>query len=112
MPSSVSSDEPHGVLVLILSRKPGESLVLDGGIRIDILATDGRTVRIGIDAPQNVRILRAEIVESVEQETRRAAEAAKAWAASSAAAGSASVAPPRLVTPPSSRDDSPAATEG
>jgi carbon storage regulator len=102
--------------VLILSRKPGESLVLDGGIRIDILATDGRTVRIGIEAPQQVRILRAEIVESVEQETRRAADAAKAWAANGAAFGAASAtaggAPPRLVTPPLLRDDSPAATEG
>lgn len=67
--------------MLILSRRPGESLVLDGGIRIDILSSDGRTVRIGIEAPASVRILRAEIVESVEAETRRAAEAAVQWAA-------------------------------
>jgi carbon storage regulator len=66
--------------MLILSRRPGESLVLDGGIRIDILSSDGRTVRIGIEAPASVRILRAEIVASVEEETRRAAAAAAQWA--------------------------------
>lgn len=66
--------------MLILSRRPGESLVLDGGIRIDILSSDGRTVRIGIEAPASVRILRAEIVASVEEETRRAAAATAQWA--------------------------------
>lgn len=74
---STSSARP----MLILSRRPGESLVIDGGIRIDILSSDGRTVRIGIEAPTAVRILRAEIVASVEEETRRAAAAAALWAA-------------------------------
>jgi len=93
--------------VLILSRKPGEALVLDGGIRIDILATDGRTVRIGIEAPQQVRILRAEIVASVEAETRRAAGATQAWVAQEGQPSE----PPRLVTPPTvTRDDLPATT--
>jgi carbon storage regulator len=88
--------------MLILSRRPGESLVLDGGIRIDILSLDGRTVRIGIEAPPDVRILRAEIVESVEAETRRAAESAARWAAGAAPLGavlSPSIAP-NVATPP------------
>lgn len=72
--------------MLILARKPGESLLLDGGIRIDVLSSDGRTVRLGIVAPAEVRILRAEIVASVEAETRRAAEAAAAWTAERGAA--------------------------
>ncbi len=67
--------------MLILARRPGESLVLDGGIRIDVLSSDGRTVKLGIVAPSHVRILRTEIVESVEAETRRAAAAAAAWMA-------------------------------
>lgn len=67
--------------MLILSRRSGQGLVLDGGIRVDILASDGRTVRLGITAPEHVRILRSELVESVEEETRRAVQAAATWAA-------------------------------
>jgi carbon storage regulator len=92
--------------MLILSRRPGESLVLDGGIRIDILSSDGRTVRLGIEAPPDVRILRAEIVESVKAETRRAAESAVRWAAGSAPLGavlSPSLAP-NAATPPTTAE--------
>jgi len=91
--------------MLILSRRPGESLVLDGGIRIDILSSDGRTVRIGIEAPPSVRILRGEIVASVEEETRRATEAAAQWAAEQRGRDAAPVI--RVVTPTAkSRDGS------
>ena len=55
--------------MLILSRKAGQSLVIDGGLRISVLATDGRTVRLGIEAPADVRVLRAEIVAQIERET-------------------------------------------
>ncbi|MHB1297447.1 MAG: carbon storage regulator [Gemmatimonadaceae bacterium] len=70
--------------MLILARKAGDAVVLDGGIRLSILSTDGRTVRIGIEAPPEVRILRAEIVDSVESETRRASTAAQPWLAANA----------------------------
>lgn len=98
--------------MLILSRKAGESVVLDGGIRLSILSTDGRTVRVGIEAPTDVRILRAEIVESVESETRRASGAAARWLAGQAPravdpAALAGVTPPRApqpVPPPATAD--------
>lgn len=94
--------------MLILSRRPGESLVLDGGIRIDILSTDGRTVRVGIEAPGDVRILRAEIVRSVEEETRRAATTSTHWLRTRPAAGD-----DQSVTPdPPPHDATPPATEG
>lgn len=67
--------------MLILSRKAGETLVIDSEIRIKVLSTDGRTVRLGIEAPPEVRVLRAEIIESVEKETRLAAETAAQWIA-------------------------------
>lgn len=59
--------------MLILTRKPGEAVVVDGGLRITLLSMDGRTARLGIEAPDDVRIMRAEIVDQVTQETRRAA---------------------------------------
>ena len=48
--------------MLVLSRKPNEEIVLDGNITITVLAiTDGR-VRIGIDAPLEVSIVREELL--------------------------------------------------
>lgn len=47
--------------MLILSRRPGDAILIDGGIRIVVLASDQRTVRLGIEAPSKVGILREEI---------------------------------------------------
>ncbi len=48
--------------MLVLSRKQDESLVINGQIRITILKTSGAKVRLGIDAPQSVDVLRSELV--------------------------------------------------
>jgi carbon storage regulator len=47
--------------MLVLSRKPGEKVVIGNGITVTVVAVIGNRVRIGIDAPNQVRILRAEI---------------------------------------------------
>ncbi len=47
--------------MLILTRRPGDSIMIDGGIRIIVLECSGRGVRIGIEAPQEVHIVRGEI---------------------------------------------------
>ncbi len=47
--------------MLVLSRKPGEKVILDGGITVCILGVKGDRVRIGIDAPEQTRILRSEL---------------------------------------------------
>jgi carbon storage regulator len=59
--------------VLILARRPGESIVLDGGIRIVVLSSDRGGVRLGIEAPSDVTILRGEIAASVADTNRDAA---------------------------------------
>ena len=64
--------------MLILSRKAGDGVVIDGGLRITVLGTDGRTVRLGIEAPSHVRILRTEIVAEVERETLTASTSNRA----------------------------------
>lgn len=66
--------------MLILSRRPGDAIVIDGGIRIVILTSDRRGVRIGIEAPPHIRILRQEIVTQIEDENRRAHAGADAKA--------------------------------
>jgi carbon storage regulator len=58
--------------VLILSRKAGDSLLIDGGVRIVVLGVEGTSVRLGIDAPTDVRVMRGEIINQVERENERA----------------------------------------
>jgi len=55
--------------MLVLSRQPGHALLLSGGIRVVVLECSKRTVRIGIEAPPAIGILREEVA------ARRAAEA-------------------------------------
>ena len=61
--------------MLILARRPGESIVIDGGIRIVVLASDRGGVRLGIEAPANVAILRGEIAAAVADSNRSATAA-------------------------------------
>lgn len=64
--------------MLILSRRPGDAILIDGGIRIVVVACDSRGVRLGIEAPGNVGIVREEIVKQIADENRRANTAALA----------------------------------
>lgn len=47
--------------MLILQRKPGESLYIGEEIKVTVLAVDGGRVRLAIDAPQDLSILRNEL---------------------------------------------------
>ena len=58
--------------MLILSRKAGDAIVIDGGIRIVVVQCDRGTVRIGIDAPPETTILRAELLDQVAAQNQRA----------------------------------------
>jgi carbon storage regulator len=58
--------------MLILSRRVGDAILVDGGIRIVIIACDRKGVRIGVEAPSDVSILREEIVTQITTENQRA----------------------------------------
>ncbi len=49
--------------MLVLSRKTGQKIVIGDNITITILQVKGRTVRVGIDAPTDVRVLRSELTD-------------------------------------------------
>ena len=66
--------------MLVLSRREGEAIVIDGDIRVVVLSSDHRGVRLGIVAPQGRAILREELVEAVAEENRRAAATDAPWA--------------------------------
>jgi len=48
------------VLGLVLSRKVGEKLVIDGNITVEVVRIQGNRITLGLVAPANVKILRGE----------------------------------------------------
>ena len=50
--------------MLVLTRKSGEEIIIDGNIRVTF-TIKGDKVKIGIDAPSHIRIDRQEIAERV-----------------------------------------------
>lgn len=47
--------------MLVLSRKLNEEIIIDGCIRVRIIEMKGNQVRVGIEAPHDVPILREEV---------------------------------------------------
>jgi carbon storage regulator len=47
--------------MLVLSRKTGESIVIDGGIKVTVLSATKNGIKLGIDAPKNIGVRREEI---------------------------------------------------
>jgi carbon storage regulator len=62
--------------MLILTRRPGERVVIGDNVLVTVMAVSGHTVRLGIEAPSGVPIYREEIWLAVREENRAAAEAA------------------------------------
>jgi len=58
--------------MLILSRKPGDAIIIGGNIRVVVLANDGGGVRLGIDAPASIAIVREEILKDITDQNVRA----------------------------------------
>lgn len=58
--------------MLVLSRKLGEKIVIDGNITITVVEVRGEKVRIGVDAPQNVTVHREEIAQQIAQDRVKA----------------------------------------
>lgn len=51
--------------MLVLSRKPNETIKIGDAIELQIIEVKGDTVRIGISAPTSIEILRGELVQSI-----------------------------------------------
>jgi carbon storage regulator len=61
--------------MLILTRRPGERVVIGEDVLVTVMEVSGQTVRLGIAAPQGLPIYREEIWLAVKEENRAAAEA-------------------------------------
>jgi len=55
--------------MLVLRRKVGETIVVDGVINISVLAVEGERVKIGIVAPPNITIVRQELLKAANDST-------------------------------------------
>ena len=54
--------------MLVLSRKPGEAIHIGSGITVTVVEVKGSRVRVGIQAPDEVPVLRAELINSMVQQ--------------------------------------------
>jgi carbon storage regulator len=53
--------------MLILARKVGESIVIDGRITVKILRLDGDVVKVGIEAPTSIPVHRQEVYDEIQK---------------------------------------------
>ena len=60
--------------MLVLTRKVGEEILIGDKITIKVIEVSGNKVKLGIDAPVDMRIYRQEILEKVRNENRYAAD--------------------------------------
>ena len=59
--------------MLVLTRKIGDGLLIGEGITVTILSVEGDRVKVGIDAPREVRVLRRELADAVKAQNLAAA---------------------------------------
>jgi carbon storage regulator len=56
--------------VLVLTRRTEESVVIGGNIVVTVLGVEGEKVKLGIDAPREVTILRSELLDVIHHQNR------------------------------------------
>ena len=62
--------------MLILSRKINEKIMIGEEISVSIIEIRGDQVRLGVDAPKNVKVYRQEVFDAIKAENRAAAASA------------------------------------
>ena len=61
--------------MLIITRRPGEKIMLGDDIVVHVMEIVGNSVRVGIQAPRSIPVYREEIWNAVRDENRAAADA-------------------------------------
>ncbi len=59
--------------MLVLARRPGESITIGDDIKVTILSSTNSQVRVGISAPRHIQVLREEIYRAIQEENQAAA---------------------------------------
>lgn len=58
--------------MLVLSRRPGQKIVIGNEITIEVVSVSGEGVRLGISAPDSVSVHRYEVFEEIQQANKAA----------------------------------------
>ena len=61
--------------MLVLTRRPGQAIVIGEGIELVVVRVEGDRVVLGIEAPREVRVVRSELLRAVETENQASKEA-------------------------------------
>lgn len=61
--------------MLILSRRVNEKIVIGDDIVVSVVEVRGDQVKLGIDAPRNVKVFRQEVFDAIQEENKKAAAA-------------------------------------
>ncbi len=62
--------------MLYLTRKIGETIVIDENVEITVISVSGKVVKLGFNFPPEVSVLRKEVLERIQSENRAAAKTA------------------------------------
>lgn len=60
--------------MLVLARRINERIIIGDSIFISVVDIKGDQVKLGIDAPENVKVYRQEIFDAIQEENRKAAQ--------------------------------------
>jgi carbon storage regulator len=72
--SKFSSTKGKEAVMLVLSRKAGESIIIGGGVKLTVVEVRGDRVRIGFEGPREVPIHRQEVWLQIHNETAAAGQ--------------------------------------
>lgn len=63
--------------MLVLTRKPNQSIMIGDDVEVTVLEVRGEQVRIGVNAPKHIPVHRREIYEEIQQQRAKVAAPAE-----------------------------------
>ncbi|WP_022660955.1 carbon storage regulator CsrA [Paucidesulfovibrio longus] len=60
--------------MLILTRRPGESLYLGDNIKLKVLSVQGKQIKLGLELPEEMTVYREEVYLRIKEQNRQALE--------------------------------------
>jgi len=78
--ASLRADESTAGAMLYLTRKPGETIVINDDIEVTVIEVRGRAVKLGFTFPAEATVLRKKIHDKIREENIAAAQAGDALA--------------------------------